>query len=133
MFAGQSGTQEGIVVFKSAAAINKDRLVQLADDTGEALVQHPSADGALCEFVALETVDGAGKDVPCQPLTPGRSVRVISSATIAGGAQVMAEASTGELKATSAGAGVYTVGVTEEDSTDQALCRMRPLVMHRPS
>lgn len=131
MHASQSNTEEGIQVFKSAAAITKNRLVQLVDATGRCKVQHPAADGGVCQFVALETVTGADLDVPCQPLTPGRTIRVESNATIAGAVQVMAQAATGRVIAVVAGAAVYSVGITQEDSVDTQLVEIRPLISGR--
>lgn len=136
-----SNTQVGHVQKPTlVSTITKGVVVQLTDGAGLATVAIPGADGFRPDFLAIEdayaddtaAAVGGGEAnsaylVTCQPLDSNRSIRVVSTGTIAGGTAVMAEGSTGKIK-TLSGSGVWSIGILEEDCIIGQLALVRPVV-----
>lgn len=136
-----SNTQKGnLSKVTTDGTITKGHLVALKAAVGPAIVVTPTADGQRCDFLAIEdaynddsalqTGGGFGNGsylVNCLPLTTAQNIRIFSGSTISGGTVVMAEATTGNIKAIS-GSGVYSVGILEEDVVSGQLGLVRPQV-----
>ena len=123
----QTNTKRGPLVFLANAAIADGRLVKLIDGTGPATIGYPTGDGQLCQFVTVSSTSASGENIEVMPLSTEQNVRLVSTGTIAGGAVVMAEDATGKVKAAT-GAGVFVLGVTEQDSIINQHVSVRPVV-----
>lgn len=123
----QTNTQRGSLVFVANAAIADGRLVKLIDATGAAVIGYPTADGQLCQFVTISSTSASGENIEVMPLSPEQNVRLVSTGTIAGAVAIMAENATGKVKAAT-GAGVFVLGITEQDSIINQHVAVRPVV-----
>ena len=129
----QSNTRYGDFPIAAAEDLTgkEDRLVELVNSSGTAVVQLPSANTDYALYLLVEGA-ASGENVTVRPLTPERNVRVLLKGTCNPGdtlvlADVGTAADKGKVRALPASAGTYRgLLIAEEAGVDGQLVLARP-------
>ena len=129
----QTNTRSGDIPVTAGEDLTgkEDRLVKVANDSGQAVAKLPEANSDLALFVLIEGAE-ADKTAALRPLSPERNVRLPLKGTCNPGdtlvlADVATAADKGKVRALPAAAGTYRgIAIAEEAGVEGQLVLARP-------
>ena len=129
----QTNTRSGDIPVTAGEDLTgkEDRLVKVANDSGQTVAKLPEANSDLALFVLIEGAE-ADKTAALRPLSPERNVRLPLKGTCNPGdtlvlADVATAADKGKVRALPAAAGTYRgLAIAEQAGVDGQLVLARP-------